>query len=592
VTIRTRFRMAAAWTAILLLPVAAGAAAPVVGQQCRWTLSFRAELQQAAGRRPAVALAGEWSRTVVAVRPDAFDAQVQLTSVTFEAPAGREVDARELAALQERLAKPFWITTARDGALRAIHFTKEVSPSDRNLLQMIATAAQFVQADGAHAVWTSLEHDGGGAYLAVYQKTGPSRYRKKKVKYTEPGTGQAGSQSFAIAIEHSEAEFAFTPEGVMAEVDGVEQVRLSLPGPQGESLGTRIELHLRGLRALVDQGLAARLAMPASVEHLPITTHQPDPAAAQEQIDRELLAGQTTEAIFSAAERNERGAADRLAAAFRRRPESVPLAATRFTAGPGSQAIASGLARAGTRAATRALAGLAGDASRPPASRVGALVAIAGLRQPEVDAMRIPAPLIDDPNPDVREAARLATGALAHAGRLEHPAESDALEGVLAARFDKAATTDEKTQWLAALGNSAGPRSEHLLTAALRDPHDGVRAAAARSLRLVPGGDVDERLAAALSRDAKASVRGAALFAMGFRSPLSPTLWAAVLRSARDDAIDSVRNRAISLMRDDVSRPPEAEATLEWVAEHDRADAIRRFARETLEAIRSRARTK
>jgi hypothetical protein len=579
--------MAAASAAILLLPLTAVAATPVVGQQCRWTLSFRAELQQQGSRRTAVALNGEWRRTVVAVRPDAYDAQVQLTSVTFEDPAGRQVDPKELAALQERLAKPFWITSTAHGALRAIHFAKEVSPSDRNLLQMIATGEQFVQADGVHAVWTSLEHDGAGAYLAVYQRTGPARYRKKKLKYTEAGTGQAGSQSFAIGIEQSEAEFAFTPEGVLAELNGVEQVRLSLPGAQGESLGTRIEVHLRGLRTIVDRSLAATLAMPASVEHLPITTHQPDAAAAEEQIDRELLAGQTTEAIFSAAERNERGAADRLAAAFRRRPESVPLAAARLTGGPGSRTIASGLARAGTPAATRALAGLADDASRLPASRVGALVALAGLRQPAIDAMRIPVALIDDRNPDVREAARLASGALARAGRLEHPAESDAIEGVLAARVDKAATTEEKLGWLAALGNSAGPQSARRLMAALRDPRADVRAAAARSLRLVPGPEVDGLLATTVARDAKAPVRGAALFAIGFRSPLSPTLWGAVLRAAKDDAADWVRNRAIALMRDDASRPPEAQATLEWVAEHDRADAIRLFARESLEVIRS-----
>lgn len=161
----------AALAAAIFFPAVVFAGSPPVGQQHQWRVSFRAELQHSGGSQPGLAaLRGEWQRTVVAVRPNEYDVRFQLSSVTLEGNRGKSVDANELRLAQERLTKPFWVTCGNDGSLRAIHFTKDVAPADRNLLQMIATETQFVQAEASKPVWTSLERDGGGSYLAIYQQ--------------------------------------------------------------------------------------------------------------------------------------------------------------------------------------------------------------------------------------------------------------------------------------------------------------------------------------------------------------------------------------------------------------------------------------
>ena len=536
--------------AVGCLRSAANCAPPQVGQQFRWTLSLQAGLQdQAGGPRQSIALSGEWRSTVVAVRPDSYDVRFQLASVHIEGSKAKRIDAKELSLAQERLSRPCWATFGQNGALRMVHFAKEVSPSDRNLLQMIAAESQFVPADTA--VWTAIERDGAGSYLAIYQRLGPFRVRKKRLKYLD---GTSASPALPAVIEESQAEFAFTPEGAIAALDGVQQVRLSIPGAAGNSLTTRIELHLGNLRAGLDPVLARSLAIPKQVEHLPIEAHQPDPRAAQASMDRKLLAGRSTGEILAGAARNDPAANQRLAALFRRRPESIPLALRSFAAGGGAQAIASGLAEAGTTRSIGALSAVAHDETRAVGARVSALSALAGIREPAADAMRIPADLLEDRNPQVRNAALLAAGALARAGRSAHPAESDKIEAALAERYRAAKTAAESTEMLAALGNSAGPRAAALLAVSLKDSREDVRAAAARGLRLVPGAAADSLLAETVRKDPSPAVRSAALFAIGFRLPLRAVLRDAVLSAAKHDAADMVRNRALSLLGNDADR--------------------------------------
>ena len=211
------------------------------------------------------------------------------------------------------------------------------------------------------------------------------------------------------------------------------------------------------------------------------------------------------------------------------------------------------------------------------------------MNEPIVEAMQIPASLFSDRDPQVRKAARFAGGALARAGRENHRAESDAIEADLAARFAGATTLDAKKELLSALGNSAGPRAASAVATALKDSREDLRAAATRSLRLIPGDSTDVLLAKTSKDDASAAVRTAALFSISFRVPLTATLWDAVLNAARYDVDATVRNRAISQLRSDSNRPPEAEVTLEWIAQHDTVPALRLFAAESLAAIRTNA---
>jgi hypothetical protein len=572
---------------VALFPQVTACASPAVGQRYSWKASFRAELQGDKGAQPgAASLTGEWRNTVVAVRRDGYDVRYELADVRIDPNGGPPVSATELRLAQERLQKPFWISCGLDGSLQTVHFLKEVSASDRNLLQAMATEAQFVQADATRAVWTSRESDGGGSYLAIYQRQGSSHVRKKKLKYLDADSSEA-SQSLRLAIDESEVVFAFTSDGAISAVDGVQRIRMSLSGVKGNSLIARFEIHLSDLHRSSESVSAEHLGIAAGVDDLPITTHESDRRISEAEMDSQLLTGQSNEQILSSATRADAVAERKLAAMFRRRPESISIALGKIADDTAGQAIASALAEASTEQSFKALSQVAHDESRPIAIRMRSLMAIEGIRKPTVEAMRSPSGLLDNHDPQIRNAARLASGALARAGREIHSGEADEIEAELVARFSRAATVEEKKEFLTALGNSAGPRARATFIDVLRDEREDLRTSAVRGLRLIPGDAIDTLLAATAKEDASAKVRGAALFAISFRLPLSDALWDAVLNAARSDSSELVRNRAISMLRNDASRRAETENALQWVAEHDPAEAVRRVARDSLTEIRA-----
>jgi hypothetical protein len=85
----------------------------------------------------------------VAVRAHEYDAQLQLADLQFTGDAVKDLPNASLTGLQYRLSRPFWATYRNDGGLLSIHFFRDMSASDRNLLQMIATELQLVQPEAS-----------------------------------------------------------------------------------------------------------------------------------------------------------------------------------------------------------------------------------------------------------------------------------------------------------------------------------------------------------------------------------------------------------------------------------------------------------
>src|SRR5262249_9721030 len=133
-------------------------------------------------------------------------------------------------------ARRFWVTYRQDWAALRVHFPKDVDPSDRNLLQMLATETQLVRPEGAGAQWTALERDGAGLYLAIYQWTGPERIVKRKLKYVDRA-GAGGDQppgAVQVAMEASERVFTVDAGGALLAFDGTDHLRVGLPMGQGD----------------------------------------------------------------------------------------------------------------------------------------------------------------------------------------------------------------------------------------------------------------------------------------------------------------------------------------------------------------------
>jgi hypothetical protein len=567
------------------------------GEQSRWSLTFSVRLEQTEGKAPIeIRLSGDWTSTITAVRKNDYDAALQLSNAKV-AGQGASSAPGAVAGLEQRLMRTFWATYRDDGSLLSLHFHKDVDPSDRNLLQMIATHTQLVRLESTRPVWTALERDGAGAYLAIYHQPEPNLVAKRKLKYieTDPAAGTAG-RALTVAIEQSELRFALDAESSVAALDGTEQVRMFFPTASGDSaessqLAARVETHLASPRRSRNLELIGSLdrARPDVVSS-PVVTHTPDPASALATSDLSLLDGYTTKALLEAAAANsgDRMHSERLAALFRRRPEASAAALDLLRKGGPRKPITDALGAAGSLPAVEALGRLVHDQNLSTTLRRDALTALILNQHPGPEAMRIPAAMLDDSDAQVRSSARFISGVVARAGRAESPGEAEAIDAALIARYRNASDTEDVIELLGGLGNSVGPQAVAVIKEALRDDRESVRAAGARALRLASEADVDRVLAVAITSDSHPNVRADAIFAAGFRRPLSPHIGEALLHAAKEDPIGYVRSNAVTLLRRNPGVVPDIAETLAWIADNDSKPAIRRLAREALASLASR----
>ena len=537
--------------------------AELPGDQRQWALEFRARLEQSGAEQPLeVAIHGEWISTISAVREGEYDAALQLADVRVKGDGSGRPPADAVEKLQRRLSRPFWATYASDGSLLAMHFYKDVSASDRNLLQMIAASSQLVCPESGRAVWTSLERDGAGTYLAIYNRVDPDAVLKRKLKYVDT---DGPAERIRIAIDQSEARFSLDPSGRVASLAAIDRVRIGVPLGDSTQLGSVIEIRLSNPRLGRAPQLVGSLA-PAHVgiETAPILTYKTDSPQARAERERVLLEGHDTESLLQQAfaKQDDPKLADRLAALFRRRPEA-PAAAIDVLKQNGAQPkITHALASAGTPGSVDALALLARDRSLSDRLRVDSLTALMGISHPSAEAMRIPLTLLDDKDPQVASAARIVGGALASAGRAKLPAQADTIDAALIERYRKARDAPELVAVLAGMGNSEGPSLLPIFESALRDARVPVRGAAARGLRLASGPEVDRLLSAVILSDADPRVRAAGILAAGFRRTLGPAIVEALVRAATSDPLEYVRRDSITLLRKHRDESPRIAETL------------------------------
>ncbi|MGA7342664.1 MAG: HEAT repeat domain-containing protein [Terracidiphilus sp.] len=582
--------------AAAFLAAASASAETHPGDQSRWSLDFRTCLEQRSATPVEVHMAGEWTSTIAAVRTGQYDAQLQLSELHFSGDAAKNASAAALAGLEARLSRPFWATYRSDGGLLAIHFLRDMSPSDRNLLQMVATELQLVRPGAARASWTAQERDGAGEYSALYLMPRPDRILKRKLKYVYTD-GVAGVPTDAVHVSIDRSEIAFSLAGGLQVqgVDGIDRVNMDLTPDEAQQLTAATEFHLSNLRTgrapeLVGSLDRARTRISSSA----ILTQRPDAAVVRIEADVRLLKGSSTAALLAAAFAKDAGSAaspDRLAALFRCRPEAASAAVDLLVKEGATRKVTNALGAAGSLSAVSALNDLAHNAALDEKLRVDAIVAFVQMQHPMVEAMRVLEDLMNDPDANIQSAARMISGALSRAGRVEHAPEADAIDASLIALFRSAQDTREKTELLGALGNSAGPSTVPVIEEALHDPTAAIRAAAARALRLAPGPEVDRLLADAIASDPDGVVRSDAIFATRFRHPLSACLADALMQAASADTARFVRSNAIAVLRQNPTASPQIPETLKRIAQLDADAAIRRQAGEALEALSAVATT-
>jgi len=383
--------------------VAAAAAQTEPGDQSRWSLDFRARMEQRSAPPIEIHMAGEWTSTISAVHAGSREVQLQLAGVHCIPDAVQKASPSALVDLEKRLSRPFWATYRSDGGLMEVHFYRDTTPSDRNLLQMIASELQLVRPPLSRTSWTAQERDGAGEYSALYVMAKPGHILKRKLKYTyTDGVAGAPTGAVHVSIDQSEISFSLVPDQNVAEVDGANRVRMDLSADQAERLDAVTKFHLGNLRTTHVPGLIGSLdrARP-QVSSSAIVTQRPDAARVRAEADDRLLAGYSTDALLAAAFTKDGSAAaspDRLTALFRRRPEAASAAAALIVSNGRQRVVTNALGAAGTLSATNALGGIARNRLLLEELRVDAVVAFVQMQHPTLEAMRVPPDLIDDPN--------------------------------------------------------------------------------------------------------------------------------------------------------------------------------------------------
>lgn len=584
-TIVRSFAVAVATT----LVAAAGFSEVHPGDQSRWSLDFCARMEQSSAKPIEIRMLGEWTSTITAVRTGEYDAQLQLANINFKGPAIKPVPESPLADLRTRLARPFWATFRTDGELVSMHFFRDEAPSDRNLLQMIATELQIVRSSTSRTFWTTQERDGAGEYSALYVMPAPDRILKRKLKYVyTDGVAGAPVDAVHVSIERSDITFRLAPDGAVEQIDGAERVRMELSQNQSAQLAAVTEFHAGNLRLGRASGLIGSLERESpNVIHSAIVTQKPSAEIARAEADDRLLKGYTTEVILASAFGKDASttSADRLTALFRRRPGATSAVIAMLEKDGPKRSVTNALGAAGSPSAIDALNGLAHNSALSENLRVDAILAFVQMPHPTIEAMRVTGDLMDDPNPSIRSAARMMSGALSHAGRPEHVAEAEAIDASLIALYRSARDTHEKTELLGALGNSSGPLVVPVIEEALHESTVPIRSAAARGLRLAPGPDADHILATVINSDSDATVRADAVFATRFRHPLPASLADALMHAASYDTANYVRSDAIAVLRQNPTASPQIPETLDRIAQFDADAGIRRQAKEALSAF-------
>lgn len=566
------------------------------GDQSRWSLDFSTRLEQRSASAVEIHLAGGWISTVTAVREGQYDAQLRLSNVHFTGDAAKSASVASLANLEARLSRPFWATYRDDGELAAVHFFSDTVPSDRNLLQMIATELELVRPGTARDSWTAQERDGAGEYSALYLEPQSDRILKRKLKYTYTD-GMAGARANAVhvSIDQSEITFLLSAGQQVQAVDGIDRVTMNLSPDKSQQLTAATEFHLSNPHTGRAPELVGSLdrALPG-VLNSAIVTQTPDAAVVRAEADERLLKGYTTETLLAAAfanNANREASPDRLTALFRSRPEAASAAVELLVKDGAKRTVTNALGAAGSLSAVAALSELAHNSNLEEKLRVDAIVAFVEMQHPIVEAMRVLEDLMNDPDENIQAPACMMSGALSRAGRPGHAAEADAIDASLIALFRSAQDTREKAELLGALGNSAGPSTLPIIEEALHDSTPAIRAAAARALRLIPGSEVDRLLAAVITSDPDGAVRADAIFATRFRHSLSAPLADALMQVASTDAAKFLRSNAIAVLRQNLTASPRIQETLKRIAEFDADATIRRQAAEALEYLSAIATT-
>jgi HEAT repeat protein len=530
----------------------------VVGVEHRYTVELDHASRQRGRDAFALGVDGEW---VLAVLGTDEHGTTRIRAA-LEKPRVRLGTAWSPAP---RFDVPYTFSLARDGMLIALELPREIDAETRAVLTALTATAQVTER--ATATWTAIETDSLGSFEAHYRRDRSTLHKTKR--------SYRSQRAVAIEVLRSATEIALRGDGWPAAIDQREEIRVGFDQASVTVAG-HVKLKHAGVR------FGVRPAVPANLEAVAIDATS---AVDQTAADRELLDGASLiDLIATLGSVRDDGNASahtylRLVALFRLDAEAAREAGRAVLAGKldkrDNAAVIGALGEAGTTESQHVLVGLVETQTLAHEHRVHGTLALGLTGDPTRETIAMLTTTSRASDPELSSTATLALGNAALRLRDQDAAGAEAQVDELLARLRATSDLETRIVLLRALGNTGDPRALLALATALSSPRELERAAAAESLRLMPGADASILLAL---DDRSAIVRAAAVFAASDR-PLSALLARLVVRERSDEDV-TVRRAILEVAASRITEHAELRALVEAIAAADpdlelRATALR-----------------
>ncbi|SEU37122.1 HEAT repeat domain-containing protein [Stigmatella erecta] len=537
-------------------------------------------------------LKGEWQVGLVSAQENRIEARVHLRPASFSASVeGQD----QLAPDAERillaaLSTPFFLTLDRSGAVKLVHFERDIDGLAQGLLRSLVASTQFVTAGALGAAWQTEESDSTGQYQAAYRRLASNRFEKTKRHYSHLASEQGlvpiepGVRLQVRSVTTSELE----EDLWVRSLQGNEWLEAEL-GVGMPTATTTLTVALRLLERRMDPSLLGALAArQASLVSQPlgsIAGQAEDPMTHH----RQILGNRRFEDIVQdlralpqdgkARDDARTAALERLRALFLLQPSEAQKVSSLLREGlepAAASPLMGALSAASTPESLQILSRTIEDATLAPSVRTDAVAALGMAGEPTQEAVDTLWRTTRDASPELRDTAALALGNAAMNLQTGDPRRADALVGELVSAYRSATTPEQQALVLQALGNTHAASAQPLLLEGLRSPSPMVRAAAVVALRFSPEPSTDPLLSQVLTADPSSEVRKSAVFACSFR-PLPPLLLG-LQRALQSDPADAVRAEIVFLLGRNRAALPQVDALLTWTSQNDRSMDIRQAA--------------
>lgn len=486
-----------------------------------------------------IRLAGDWQVGVAGVKADEIMLRISFVPKEFSFVVDRQgsLPSETRVAVEAGLRTPFFVSQDAAGKVALLHFERGVSDIASGLLRGVIGASQFVHGRSTDATWEAHELDGVGKYVAVYTRVQGGRIEKKKSSYLSLVSSKG------LEVDHGEAHvelrggatFELTESQRIRELDVSEEMGRDLGSGLPRSLEkVQLSLRLVGVQrdALLVGSFEARKGALRTQSIASIPETQADPMTHY----RQALGGAQFADIVStlrslpkeepARSKARAQAVYQLHALFKLDPEAAKGAVPVLRSGLESTAaspIIGGLSAASTPEAVRALAETVTDTRLPVDMRTDAVAALGVAEHPTsegVDALR---KVWRGESSPLRETAALGLGNAAMNRAKTDASGAEEMVGELKRAYYAAASDEERSLVLRALGNTRSLSAMSVLLEALGAQSAELRGSAVFALRNMDSPIADEAVVRVLMADPHPDVRSSAVVACSYR-PISAVL--------------------------------------------------------------------